>query len=173
MSEYVVRIGPNKYQYYEYIILHNPKPIPDRSSDWEFYHEDYDGAGDSGDRRGGTATSMQEAIDKIEEMEDDDFLEKLETDEDFNFQESSMNIASLEVLAKSDPTLFAETIKQLGLLVIGTRESDPLQTQVQEELVSAMASAITEDINDNTELTAQQKAVYRLAEEYGYIIQVL
>jgi hypothetical protein len=84
-----------------------------------------------------------------------------------------MSIESLQILAKSDPELFAEAVKQYGLRVIGTREADPLKTQVQEELVSAMASAITEDINNNTELTTRQMAIYKLAEQYGYIVQVI
>ena len=85
----------------------------------------------------------------------------------------SNTLESLEVLANSDPETFAEAVKKYGLQVIGSRESDPLQTQVQEELVAAMASAITEDINDNTELTDMQQAIYQLAEQYGYIVHVI
>ena len=48
-------------------IEHNPVPVPTRSCDWQYSHEDYDGAPDSGDDRCGFADSEQDAKDQIEE----------------------------------------------------------------------------------------------------------
>jgi len=49
-------------------IIHNPKPIPDRSFDYDFYHEDYDGA-DGGNGLAGCARSYDDAIDQIKDIE--------------------------------------------------------------------------------------------------------
>ena len=47
--------------YKDWIIQHNPKPIPIRTHDWDAFHEDYDGAIDSGDTRSFTAPTKSEA----------------------------------------------------------------------------------------------------------------
>ena len=44
--------------YKNWVITYNPKPIPDRSHDYDFTHKDYDGPGDN---RASTARSMEEA----------------------------------------------------------------------------------------------------------------
>lgn len=49
----------------EWRIAYSPKPIPDRSHDWEFSHVDYDGPPDT---RCGTAKSEADAISQIEEI---------------------------------------------------------------------------------------------------------
>ena len=54
--------GSGKLIWGDWIITHNAKPIPDRSHDFDFVHEDYDGAPDSGDKRCGTAGSPQDAM---------------------------------------------------------------------------------------------------------------
>lgn len=51
-------------------ITYNPKPIPDRRHDWEFVHENYDGA-DGGNGLCGTAESMADALAQIQEIEED------------------------------------------------------------------------------------------------------
>ena len=53
-------------KYKGYTITHNPKPIPVRSHDYDFVHEDYDGYGDP---RCGTAASVEAAKEEIDEIE--------------------------------------------------------------------------------------------------------
>ena len=81
-----------------------------------------------------------------------------------------MNIESLRILAKSDKRVFAETISSFGMKVIGAKTSDPLDKQIQEESITAMASIITEDINDNADLTPAQVAIKKMAGEVGLIV---
>ena len=50
-----------------WIIEHNPKPIPDRRYDYDAYHEDYDGAPDSGDSRSFCCPSIKEAKAEIDD----------------------------------------------------------------------------------------------------------
>lgn len=58
-------------KYKGYILVQNPKPIPIRSMDWDFYHEDYDGAIDSCDYRCGTGSNLDDCKQLIDEMEDE------------------------------------------------------------------------------------------------------
>ena len=51
-------------------ITRDPKPIPDRRFDWDYIHEDYDGA-DGGNGLCGSAASYEEAIKEIKEIEDE------------------------------------------------------------------------------------------------------
>jgi len=55
--------------YRKWRIIHNPKPIPSRAFDWDFYHTDYDGPGDS---RAGAAESVGGCIREIKEIEADE-----------------------------------------------------------------------------------------------------
>ena len=50
-------------------IKHEPKPIPSREFDWHYWHDDYDGAPDSGDDRCGAASSLAAAILAIQAIE--------------------------------------------------------------------------------------------------------
>ena len=59
------------FPYRNYKIEYNPKPIPDRSFDWDYVHEDYDGAPDGGDDRCGAVASFEAAILAINELEDE------------------------------------------------------------------------------------------------------
>jgi hypothetical protein len=57
-------------------ISRNPKPIPDRSFDWDFYHEDYDGApeetnGPPADNRCGNGKNISACIDRIKDLEEE------------------------------------------------------------------------------------------------------
>ena len=52
-------------EYRDYIIEHDPPPIPDRRHDWNFAHKDYDGPGDP---RIGTAASLEAAKSEIDEL---------------------------------------------------------------------------------------------------------
>ena len=54
--------GSGKLIWGDWIITYNPKPIPNRSHDFDYVHKDYDGAPDSGDKRCGTAGSPPDAM---------------------------------------------------------------------------------------------------------------
>lgn len=47
---------------------YDPKPVPNTSHDWNWWHVDYDGAPDSTDNRCGTAASIDDAMDQISEL---------------------------------------------------------------------------------------------------------
>jgi len=83
-----------------------------------------------------------------------------------------MTLSTLRVLAKGDVNVFAESIKDFGLRIVGSHNTDPLESRVQVESVSAIASAIMEDVNDQVELPKKTLQVMRLAEEFGYIVKV-
>ncbi len=52
-------------QYYRgYHIQHNPKPVPWRGDDWDFWHEDYGGPGDDRHGTAGTGAACVQAIDE-------------------------------------------------------------------------------------------------------------
>ena len=53
----------------KYKIEYNPKPIPTNQFDWDWWHEDFDGAIDSVDDRCGTAPSRIQCLKRIEEIE--------------------------------------------------------------------------------------------------------
>lgn len=52
----------NKYEGWH--VAYNPKPIPDRSHDYDFWHDDHDGE----NGLCGTASSLDDAIDQIKEI---------------------------------------------------------------------------------------------------------
>ncbi len=54
--------------YHGYKIYHDPPPIPTRTEDWQFVHEDYDGPGDP---RCGSAASLDACKQEIDEIEFD------------------------------------------------------------------------------------------------------
>lgn len=56
-------------RYGSWIITYDPPPIPLRTLDWTYVHEDYDGAEDSGDRRLGYAPDIATCIVEINEIE--------------------------------------------------------------------------------------------------------
>lgn len=49
-----------------------PPPIPSWGGDWQFVHDDYDGAPDAHDSRCGSAASVADAILQIRELEERD-----------------------------------------------------------------------------------------------------
>jgi len=57
-------------QYRNYTIVYDPPPIPTRACDWQFVHNEFDGASDSGDHRGGSAASLAAAKAAIDDLED-------------------------------------------------------------------------------------------------------
>ena len=52
-------------KYRGFIISCDPKPIPSRSFDWDYVHEDYDGPGD---HRCGSCASKESAMVEIDEF---------------------------------------------------------------------------------------------------------
>lgn len=57
--------------YRGYHIQYDPPPIPIRNADWQFHHDDYDGAEDSRDPRCGFAASEAECREQIDWIEDE------------------------------------------------------------------------------------------------------
>ena len=57
-------------KYDGYTITYNPKPFPQTKGnfDWDFAHDDYDGAPDAGDMRCGYGSSPQDCIQQIKEI---------------------------------------------------------------------------------------------------------
>lgn len=49
-------------------IQKNPKPVPNRKHDYDFWHDDYDGT-DGGNGLAGTASNEDDALRQIEEIE--------------------------------------------------------------------------------------------------------
>jgi len=58
----------NKYR--GYTISFDPKSIGSRAFDWDYAHEDFDGALYSGDDRCGSAGSLEECKEQIDEIEE-------------------------------------------------------------------------------------------------------
>ena len=56
-------------KYKDYEISYNPKVIPDRRWDYDFQHNDYDGACDSGDHRWGEADSIASCKAQIDALD--------------------------------------------------------------------------------------------------------
>lgn len=50
--------------------LYAPKPIPDRRHDYDFWHDNYDGA-DGGNGLCGTASSIEDAMRQIREINEE------------------------------------------------------------------------------------------------------
>ena len=60
------RMSPIAYR--GFWIEYDPPPIPVRTCDWRWWHDSYDGAPDSGDRRCGASPSLEAAQQDIDEM---------------------------------------------------------------------------------------------------------
>lgn len=61
----------NWVSYRNWWITYDPPPIPVRTCDWQFWHDDYDGAPDAGDSRCGHAPSLEAAKAEVDFMESD------------------------------------------------------------------------------------------------------
>jgi hypothetical protein len=55
--------------YGKWTIYYDPPPIPDRSCDFHFYHDDYDGAEDANDNRCGHGSSIEDCMKQIDDLE--------------------------------------------------------------------------------------------------------
>ncbi|API59552.1 hypothetical protein BSL82_09685 [Tardibacter chloracetimidivorans] len=60
-------------RYGDWHIEYNPPPVPFRSADWQFWHDDFDGAEDACDNRYGHAGSIEDAMNDIDDMADEAF----------------------------------------------------------------------------------------------------
>jgi len=60
-------------EYRGYKITYWAKPIPDRKYDYDFVHDDYDGAEDSNDNRCGSGESITDCARKIDEYWEDHY----------------------------------------------------------------------------------------------------
>lgn len=60
------RYGRSEYQYRGYHITYWMKPIPDRSCDWDWTHDDFDGADDANDNRCGHSRTLDDAMADID-----------------------------------------------------------------------------------------------------------
>lgn len=56
-------------RYGKWTIAYDPPPIPVRTFDWSFWHDDYDGAEDARDGRCGHGASVEDCKAQIDEME--------------------------------------------------------------------------------------------------------
>lgn len=105
--------GTDARRYRGYTIRYNPPPIPSRGSDWEFVHDDYDGAPDEPggrptDARAGTAGSLEEAkemIDEIEEALAGEGAPRVDP------------VARMYDLSKKGPSMTPEENEELGRLI--------------------------------------------------------
>lgn len=84
-----------------------------------------------------------------------------------------MTFESLRVLVKSDPAVFAESITRFGLRLIGKKDLNPLNTEIQVESVASIASTITEDAHTHRAMTSDMKRIKFLAEQHGYIVELI
>lgn len=61
-------IAATRFQYRGYVIEYDPPPVPFRDMDWRWQHDDYDGPGDD---RIGFSSSLAEARQEIDDLEDE------------------------------------------------------------------------------------------------------
>ena len=62
---------PGWISYRDWWVAYDPPPIPVRTMDWTFWHDDFDGAPDSCDSRCGHAASLEAAKAEIDDWEAD------------------------------------------------------------------------------------------------------
>lgn len=80
------------------------------------------------------------------------------------------SLASLEILAVSDNTVFESVMQEIGLHVEGKISDDPLQSQVQNESVASIASELTENADEFVDVDNILSEYKKMAEDYGYIV---
>ncbi len=111
-------------KYRGYTISHDPKPIPDRSADFDFSHEDFDGAPDSGDNRCGTAGSLKDACSQIDGMLEgaqEDLFEHIaatifdfDSEETFRASEEDANAIARKIMTLLGYGVFSHKILRQG-----------------------------------------------------------
>ncbi len=85
-----------------------------------------------------------------------------------------MTLPSLQVLtiATADPTLFESLMARVGFRIV-QRDRDPLNLSVQEDVINAVASVITENTTHGVRLSAYRHKVKTLAERAGYVVEIV
>lgn len=84
----------------------------------------------------------------------------------------NLSLAAITIIAKSDQRLFNQILLDEGLTIIGTVNDQPLDKTIMAEEISSIASTITNDIDDQVEMTKRQAKLKDLAENFGYIVAV-
>lgn len=79
----------------------------------------------------------------------------------------------LRLIANSDPRLFEHHLRQAGLTIVGRRDRDPLRSTMQAESVLAIASTLSEDVDDTLVMTPYQRQLRDLAEQAGYEVGLI
>ncbi len=85
----------------------------------------------------------------------------------------SLSMRALRLIATSDPSLFEHHLQQAGLTIVGRRDFDPLRGIIQAESVIAIASTLSEDVDDTMVLTSYQHQLRDLAEQAGYEVGLI
>lgn len=62
----------HEYRFGPWRIWYEPPPIPIRTMDWHYWHDDDDGAPDGSTARSGSTASLEECLSEIAEMVDDE-----------------------------------------------------------------------------------------------------
>jgi len=78
----------------------------------------------------------------------------------------------ISIIAVSDRPLFEHILKQNGLYIAGLQNIDPLESHIQPSLITSIASALVENINDHVELTPYQNNLKNIAEKAGYVVAI-
>lgn len=77
---------------------------------------------------------------------------------------------AMEILAVSDQPVFESLMAHIGLPITGRVNQDPLAKGISEDLVAAVATEITEDVDNFVEADPRLHAYKELAEDYGYVV---
>lgn len=82
------------------------------------------------------------------------------------------SLESMEILAVSDPEAFGSLMEHIGLPIVGIAEDDPLETRISESTVAAIATEITEDVNEYVDIDPRLFGYKEMAEDYGYVVSL-
>lgn len=77
------------------------------------------------------------------------------------------------ILAECDQLSFESLLASHGLKITGRYNTDQLDKSVQPEIIESMAYDITEVVLEYNDLTNIQQSLRSIAEDYGYITNVL
>jgi hypothetical protein len=83
------------------------------------------------------------------------------------------SLSVLRIIGAADPSLFDRFLQVEHLHIIGCTDPSLLHKAVQEEIVTAIASTLTEDAYTHVELNPRQQRLKALAEDLGYIVTVV
>lgn len=80
------------------------------------------------------------------------------------------SLPAMEILAISDQPVFESLMLHIGLPIVGRVEEDPLETKISEDTIAAVATEITEGVDDFVEVDRRLFEYKEVAEDYGYIV---